>query len=142
MRARKKLEKMVEDKKAEILELEKKLGEAKAYLEALEESLKLVAKHEGGSRGDVLRAGSTVFKAREALRQAGKPLHVNELLAAIGREVTKKSKVSLSGSLSTYVRNQMIFTRPAPNTFGLEEFGPNETVEDEPPEGFGGTNGE
>ncbi|TFH12479.1 MAG: hypothetical protein E4H02_13040 [Lentisphaerales bacterium] len=142
MRAQKKIEKLMEDKQRHILDLERQLGEARAYLEGLTESLKLISRHGGeasggGGGGDDLRAGSGVFKAREALRKAGKPLHVTDLLAAIGREATKKNKISLGGSLSNYVRSGTIFTRPAPNTFGLIEFGDQGVESDEPPEGFG-----
>ncbi|NQT91548.1 MAG: hypothetical protein HQ559_02220 [Lentisphaerae bacterium] len=131
----------MEDKRAEVLDLERKLGEARAYLEALTESLKLISRHAGGESGggggDDLRAGSGVFMAREALRKAGKPLHVTDLLAAIGKQVTKKNKISLGGSLSNYVRSGTIFTRPAPNTFGLTELVDQCVESDGPPEGFG-----
>jgi len=35
------------------------------------------------------------------------------------KQEIKNKKVSLSGSLSSYVRKQAIFTKPKPNTFGL-----------------------
>jgi len=77
-----------------------------------------------------------IDKARTALRRVGKPLYIEELLRAMGKEVNKKNRVSLSGSLGSYVRQEYIFTRPAPNTFGLIEF--DNSVEDAIPEGFGG----
>jgi hypothetical protein len=48
-------------------------------------------------------------------------MHVNDLLKAMGKPTDKKNKLSLSGSLSTYVRAGQIFYRPAPNTFGIIE---------------------
>jgi hypothetical protein len=51
------------------------------------------------------------------------------------KPIAKNSKTSLSGSLASYVREHKIFTRPAPNTFGLVEFA--EVAIKEPPEGFG-----
>jgi hypothetical protein len=86
-----------------------------------------------------LRPGSAVAKAREAILKAGKPLHITEILKAIGRPVDKGNRVSLSGSLSGYVKRGEIFTRPAPNTFGLAELNHDElsVEETEPPEGFG-----
>jgi hypothetical protein len=85
-----------------------------------------------------LRPGSAVAKARDAIKKAGKPLHVTEILHAIGSEVDKKNRISLSGSLFGYVRRGGVFTRPAPNTFGLQEFqNARMRAEAEPPLGFG-----
>lgn len=92
---------------------------------------------DGDVRGaDALRAGSELAKARDAIRSAGKPLHISEILAAIGKENTKKNRVSLGGSLAGYVRKGAIFSKSAPNTFGLIELtlDANGAV---PPEGFG-----
>lgn len=73
-------------------------------------------------------------KARDALLKEAKPLHIDDLLKAIGK--TKEHKASVSGSLGNYVRKNEIFTRPAPNTFGLKEFDESQP-EEEPPEDFG-----
>ena len=62
-------------------------------------------------------------------------MHVEKLLNAIGKESTKSNKVSLSSSIAHYVREGIIFTRPAPNTFGLKEF--EKTDHDDLPEDFG-----
>lgn len=69
-----------------------------------------------------LRSGSDMYKLREILRRAGKPLHINELLDRLNSEPTKAKKQSLVGQLGVYVRGNNIFTRPIPNTFGLKEF--------------------
>jgi hypothetical protein len=63
-------------------------------------------------------------------------MHVTDLLKEMGKDATKSNRTSLSGSLGFYVRQEEIFTRPAPNTFGLREFGDNE-ADEELPEGFG-----
>lgn len=139
MNVTKKMVKLIEEKKTEIVGLEGKVCEAKAYLSALEDSLKLISKHDDGSKGDALRPGSMVHQAREVLKKAGKPLHIGDLLKEMGKEATKENRVSLSGSLANYVRSQTIFTRPAPNTFGLAEFDSADSDADEPPDGFGGT---
>jgi hypothetical protein len=100
------------------------------------DSLKLFPK-DGETEGDsvsVLRAGSQLAAARDAIRVAGHPLHISDLLTAIGKEPTKANKLSLSGSLGDYVRKQLVFTRPKPNTFGLKEMeddsGPPLTFDD------------
>jgi hypothetical protein len=69
-------------------------------------------------------------------------MHITEILKALNEPVDKKHRLSLSGSLSSYVRNSQIFTRPAPNTFGLIEMnksanGSEESGEFEVPEDFG-----
>ncbi len=46
-------------------------------------------------------------------------MHIGALVTAIGIENTKNARVSLVGSLGAYVRKGLVFTRPAPNTFGL-----------------------
>jgi hypothetical protein len=79
-----------------------------------------------------LRPGTSVDKAYRAIKTAGKPLQINEILKAIGRTADKKNRLSLSGSLAHYVRAEEIFTRPAPNTFGLMELERGENfLEDE-----------
>ena len=72
--------------------------------------------------GPTLRPGSDLEKARNAILEAGKPLHIKDLVVAIGKEQTKENRTSLSGSIGAYVRREIIFTRPKPNTFGVTEF--------------------
>jgi hypothetical protein len=68
----------------------------------------------------------------------GRPVHIDDLLQALGRDNTREAKASLGSSLAAYVRREEIFTRPAPNTFGLIELGhQNRPKSTEPPEGFG-----
>jgi len=138
MNVRKELDRKVEKKKEEIAALEKALGEARAYLQALEDMRKILPKEPGFQDEIVLRAGTDLAKARDVLQQEGKPLHVEELLKRMGKPTEKKQKISLSGSLASYVRDHKIFTRPAPNTFGLVEFeSADGLAADAPPENFG-----
>jgi hypothetical protein len=140
MKFRDDLQKRIEKKELEIRDLEKQLAAAQAYLQALQETVRMLPKEPRGLQtapSQVLRPGSGVAKAREAILKAGKPLHITELLKAIGRPVDKNNRVSLSGSLSGYVKRNEIFTRPAPNTFGLIELNHSQMPEDEPPEDFG-----
>ena len=127
----------MEKKREEIALLEKQIGEAKSYLLALQDALKMMPKQsDGDTAAQVLRPGSDVAKAYEILKESGKPMHVNEIVKQMGREVTKANRISVSGSLSGYARRNYIFTRPAPNTFGLVEFDAA-IKSDEPPEDFG-----
>ena len=140
MKIRDELQKKIEKKQLEIRELEKQLAGANAYIEAIQDSLKLLPKEPAAGKagpGQTLRPGSGVAKAREAILKAGKPLHITDLLKALGRPVDKNNRVSLSGSLSGYVKRGEIFTRPAPNTFGLAELNHVDMPADEPPANFG-----
>lgn len=140
MKFRDDLQKRIEKKELEIRELEKQLAAANAYLQALQETIRMLPKEPRSGQSlptQILRPGSGVAKVREAIIKAGKPLHITELLKALGRPVDKNSRVSLSGSLSGYVKRNEIFTRPAPNTFGLIELNHSQMPEDEPPEDFG-----
>lgn len=127
----------MEKKREEISLLEKQIGEAKSYLLALQDALKMMPKtSDGESAAQALRTGTEVAKSYDIIKASGKPLHVNEIVKRLGKEVSKQNRVSLSGSLSGYARRNYIFTRPAPNTFGLVEFESN-NKSDEPPEEFG-----
>lgn len=60
-------------------------------------------------------------RARDFIRSKGAPQHVAEILKGISKDPNKANLMSLSGSLGSYVRKGHIFTKPAPNTFGLIE---------------------
>lgn len=138
MLVRRKLEERVEAKQREIQSLERQLAEARVYISAIQEALKLIQRDDSQPlQGASLRAGSDLFRVREALRKEGKPLHLKELLSCLGKQITKGNRVSLAGSLGAYVRRDQIFTRPAPNTFGLVEFDAESPLDEAPPEGFG-----
>jgi len=162
MKLQRKFENQIKKKLQEIetLEVQSKeidgqIREAKAYIQALEDMKKHISR--AGTNADstpAVRTGSAVDKALQVLRAAGKPLHANEILKLMGREVSKGSRQALSGQISNYVRQGRIFTRTAPNTFGIIEwdspnadgFGDSGAEEDSstnpvvtrsPPEGFG-----
>ena len=112
--------------------IESEIQAATAAVEAFKEALSLAPEASSGMAGVTeLRKGSTTAKAYEALKDAGEPLHINKLLAAIGREPTRSARTSLSGSIAAYVRRGEIFTRTDPNTFGLVEWASGETNEEE-----------
>jgi hypothetical protein len=136
---RQKLDSLIRKKQEQIQELEAQTREAKAYLQALLDMLRFSPREGAGTQAnELLRPGSDMSKARDAIKQAGRPLHVSEIVSAIGKENSKKNRISVAGSLAGYVRKRLIFTRPAPNTFGLMEMEPRSvTGEEEPPEDFG-----
>lgn len=140
MGAREEVVKKIDRKEQEMRELELQIREARAYIQGMEEVLKLLPKESAPINPDqVLRPGTAIHNAREAIKNAGKPLHISDLLKALSMDVNKKNRLSLSGSLSGYARRGEVFTRPAPNTFGLVELGGilKPQSASEPPEEFG-----
>ncbi len=123
--SRRRIDERIARKEEEIKELEMKLREARAYVQALQDVAKLMPREslEGtSSEGDaVLRAGSSVAEARDAIKAAGRPLHILDILKVLGKEPTRNNRAAVSGSLAAYVRRGEIFTRPRPNTFGLRD---------------------
>lgn len=141
MSERKKIEDKLRRKEQEITTLEDKIKDAKVYVKALRDVLKMLATTEKAPEEEQpqLKAGSAVAQARDAILLNNQPLHIDEILSALGKENTRESKSSLTSSLAAYVRREELFTRPAPNTFGLVELGHKtvESVVNEPPSGFG-----
>lgn len=142
MNERRKIEERLRKKEEEIQDLEARIRDARIYMQALQDVLKILPRNpEKGSSGRVLRAGSNMSQVRDFILQQGRPAHVSELLEALGKEPTREARASLSGSLAAYVRKGEIFTRPSPNTFGLIELGHENDPEgggyDEPPPDFG-----
>jgi len=124
MGARENLQRLADRKAQEIADLEHQIDMARVYLQAIQDSMKALPKDsqaqgQADDRAGELRAGSVLARTREAIHKHGQPMHINAILEAIGLENTKKVRVSLIGSLGNYVRKGAVFTRPAPNTFGL-----------------------
>jgi len=139
MKLRENFRKLIDKKQMEIRDLEIQLREAKAYIQALQDSMKLLPRDSGGVEAEyTLREGSTLAKTRDLLRHSGVPIPIGEILKLLGKPQDKKHRVSLAGTLSGYARKGRIFTKTAPNTFGLVEFGiPESEGEDELPAEFG-----
>jgi len=148
MGLREDIQRRIDKKHQEIAEIEAwgrenemRLREARAYVQGLSDILKL-AHREGEQAGGVatLRPGTSLAQAREAIIKQGHPLRLEVLLKAMGKPADRKSRAALGGSLSAYVRRGEVFTRPAPNTFGLVELGhvANATTKNAyPPSTFG-----
>jgi len=137
MGIREKLEDRIKRKEQEIQEYEAKIRESRAYVQALQDAAKLLPREEarGGGAEAVLRPGGSAHKAFQALDAAEKPLHITEILKAIGMANTPKNRISVGGTLARYARNKEIFLRTAPNTFSLL----SKNGAEEPPDDFGVT---
>ena len=119
---KKELEKRIAKKTEEVTKLKYELVGAESYLKAMKDMLKLIPQDDESEQKTVrLRPGSSVDKTREAIKEAGKPLHVIEILGKLRQEATKTNRINISSSLANYVKRGVVFTRPAPNTYGLKE---------------------
>jgi hypothetical protein len=125
MGARENLQRLADRKAQEIGDLERQIDMAKAYLQAIQDSIKALPREVSSSANglegpsSILRAGTLLARAKDAIQRNGSPMHINALLAAIGMENKKSARVSLVGSLGGSVRKRQVFTRPGPNIFGL-----------------------
>ncbi len=139
MGLRENFQKLIDKKQQEIRGLDIQMREAVAYIQALQDSMKLLPRNaEGGTDPEQsLREGSTLAKTRDLLRHSGTPLPISEILKLLGKPPDKKHRISLAGTLSGYARKGRVFTKTAPNTFGLIEFGQSEQTEEELPAEFG-----
>ena len=140
MGLRENFQKMIDKKQQEIRGLEMQLLEANAYIQALQDSMKLLPRDTGDTSETehILREGSTLAKTRDLLKHTGAPLPISEILKLLGKPQDKKHRISLAGTLSGYARKGRVFTKTAPNTFGLVEFGSAEPdAEEDLPEEFG-----
>jgi len=137
MHIREQFQKLLDRKQQEIMDLELQIEKAKAYVQALQDSMRFLPRNHG-QEDAALRPGTALALARDVLQAEGKPMHITDILKAMNKPTDKKNKLSLSGSLSTYVRNGQIFSRPAPNTFALLETSKTSAAEEiDLPEEFG-----
>lgn len=142
MSERKKIEERLRRKEQEIVALEEKIKATKVYVQALRDILKMLGASDSRSEAEyesTLRAGSAVDQARRVILAKRNPVHIDDIITALGKEINRDNKASLTSSLAAYVRRGEIFTRPAPNTFGLSELGheAGDEKDEEPPPNFG-----
>jgi hypothetical protein len=138
MDARKDIEKRIEKEKAKITELQNQIELSQSFIQGLQEALKILPRNgtiQSSRRGSTIREGSDMAKIRDLIRERERPMHIGEIVIGIGRENTKANRMSISGSLGRYVRKNIVFNRPRPNTFSLINM--KETTDVEIPSDFG-----
>lgn len=136
---RRKIEEKVREKIQEIQYLDEKIRDARVYLQALQDVLRMLPREgvAAPSPQETLRTGSLAARARDIIRSSKKPLHIKDIIREMGNPETRKNLTGLGGSLAAYARRQQIFVRTAPNTFGLVELGHDGHSSPVPPSDFG-----
>ena len=94
MGAREGLQRLIDKKEAEIADLEIRVREGKAYIQALQDSMKILPRDAGGEQPE-LRPESALAKTRDFIKNSGKPLHIIEILKLLGKPTDKKNRVSM-----------------------------------------------
>ena len=119
MGLRQKFEELIEARQQEIRGHQSAISRAYVYIQAMQEAIKLLPKEDNGRGSPNLRVGSSAHKTMNAIRTAGRPLHIVDALEAIGMTNNKTNRISIGATLSRYARKGEIFRRAAPNTFAL-----------------------
>src|SRR5438477_437423 len=88
---RRKLEAKIADHQRKLHDLERQLAEGKAHLSGLQDSLKLLPLEGSAVPPESLRAGSDLAKTRDLLRKEAKPMHIEELLRRLGKDVIRNT---------------------------------------------------
>ena len=105
------------------LEIDIQISAAQGAISALEEVMKHFPKEDiDGDPARSLRAGGQVHRIYIILKKNGKPMHITEILEAMGKNTDIKSQQATGSQLNSYVRDGRIFSRDTPNTFGLKEW--------------------
>lgn len=62
---------------------------------------------------------TNIERAAEIIKEAGRPLHANEIVDKLGWRKTLRNKVSIASSMAHYSNKGKIFKRVEPNTFDV-----------------------
>ena len=137
MSIRVKIEKQIKRKELEIQglvdqkkELDSDIRDTETFIKGLQEALKHLPKEKKDTDTYTVRSGSDVDKVLLILQNHGKPLRIEDILKNMGKEVNKHNRANVASQLSHNYREGRIFTRPAPNTFGLLAWGDNQEIDD------------
>jgi hypothetical protein len=120
MTLKREFEKLIEKKRVEILEAQRAIASAEAYIQAMSDAIKKLPKDDSAPV-PMVRPGSDVEKIRDAILNSGKPLHISEIIVSLGRNDDAETKAKIAGLLGWYTSKGKVFTKTAPNTFGLVE---------------------
>ncbi len=115
-----KLEDKIRKEKASINNLRESVIDLEGRIAAFEETIKLFDVDAIDQPTD-LRPNTDLFRVREILQKAKRPLDLGTLLTELGKEDSTGNRNSLRNSLSRYTKQNRIFVKVAQNTFDLVE---------------------
>jgi hypothetical protein len=118
---REELQRRIDQQQQKVWQLQADARDANTYLQGLVDAMKLLPKEPNPNKEIRLRDGSAIAEARKAILAQKRPMHISEIMPAIGGK--ESDQPSVSSGISAYVRKGEIFVRTAPNTFGLIELG-------------------
>lgn len=115
---------IIREKQRRLVEVEAEAATLrKELLEAKQALLGPDAAHLDPTPPSPKASGNSTEWAATVLRQAGRPMHVNDIISAIEREFHLSPKsATLVGNLSRLVKRGRIFERVGPNQFALLEW--------------------
>jgi hypothetical protein len=122
MSSRKKIEKMMEEKRSEVEHYKIKIKEAEIYIQALQDTLRFLPRVEldAEAASEInLQEGSYAQKIYELLKKENSPLHIRQIMNKLQIPFNNKTRSSVVGSLGPYIRSGRVFVKTAPNTFWL-----------------------
>ena len=131
MHASKKLDNIRKKKLSEIQslkqarqDLDTKIAAAEAYLEGFGDAGKFVPRPDEDENAAMrLQPGSSIDKIYKILQAKKEPMHIEDILAALGKPIDdKKVRQATVGPINQYVRQGRIFFRDKPSIFGLREW--------------------
>ena len=106
------------EKEKELVRLEAELRAGRAYLSFLNDRIEAAAEVRNG---DDFSSDDPVVVIRRLIREAGKPLYLDDILRGLDRPLNRASREEIRGLLLSWVRRGEVFTRPRPGIFGLRE---------------------
>ena len=116
-------EKEIQQLELDRQELDVKILNAHAYITGVKDSMRHLPKDEvDKDSASSLRKGKSIAKIYDILKHSGSPMHITDILTALGKDTDTKSQQATGSQLNNYVRDDRIFMRPLANTFGLKEW--------------------
>ena len=104
-------------------ELKANYDRGKSYIEGLEQALSLFDEEPTKKKEFKIRPGTQVDTIYNLLKNSKRPMHINNICEAMGKEPNKSNRQSLTGTIGKLVREKQYFNRPEPGTYGLIEWG-------------------
>ncbi len=123
MDARQEIERRIERERQKLTDLRAQIERTESFILGMQEAVKLlprVAQMSASGSKRALRSGGSAQQALQLLRTGGKPMHISDILIAIGKENTRSARSSLASSLGRYSRQGKLFVNEGSNTFSAK----------------------